>query len=498
MRLIAENLWTRIDGPYPVELLDEATSFCKTNYFFHPSFKAGHWDGRIRFIKFDSETECYHFPTGLLDRVIELLEKKQWRYEIVDNREFTPVEPNYELLSADGSGSKISLQHGKYYFQSAALDAMLMRGRGILKAGTGGGKTTIAAAMINSIGKRTLWLTHRRNLMYQTRERLQHHFGKPVGILGDSESEIQEVTVAMMQTVANVIADPEKNLPAYWFVKNAEVLIGDEGHHLSGPQFYSSFAFVSAQWRYLLTATPPNLHGEGMYLVAQTGPVIYEISAQELIKQGVLIPPRIWFVKYNNLSLPKSGLNWHAVYKNGVLNNPDRTAATTMVARQFASEKKPTLTLVVRVEHGQKLADAFEHAGVRTYFIRGSVTEKNRNKAFEALRLGELDNIVAVSSIFGEGADYPWLRAIINATGTKGGGDSSEGDTGHLTIQFLGRGLRPYKDKPHFDYVDFFDDAHKNIKQATLARVRTLENEGYSRFVKYYSDYQDDSTVAVG
>ncbi len=495
MRLVADDLWTTIDGEYPVGLLDPVTSYLPDGYFFMPSFKKGHSDGRVRFVKCDPSTKQYGFPTGLLDRVVKFLESKNWRYTLTDNRTFESVESNYQLLSGDGSKQPISLNQGKYSFQGAALDAMLMNGRGILKAGTGGGKTTIAAGLINSIGRRTVWLTHRKNLMYQTQARLQHHFGTKVGLLGDSVCEIENVTVAMMQTVSNVIAEPTKNPLAFWFLLNCEVLIGDEGHRLQGKQFYEAFKKIPAKWRYLLTATPPNADSEGLYLIAQTGNVVYTITPAELIAAGVLVPPRIWIVKYSSPDFPKA-TKWATAYAGGIVGNSSRNQANVDVAKQFQLEGKSALTLVMRINHGEYLTTCMNERKIPTEFIHGKVSEKKRDAIFKDLFSGKLAHVVAQATTVGEGTDMPELRALINATGMTGGGNKAEGDTGKDTLQFLGRGLRTSPGKTHFDYVDFFDTAHKTLKNATLDRVSTLESEGYAPYIKYYTEYLNDSLVA--
>jgi superfamily II DNA or RNA helicase len=433
----------------------------------------------------------------LLDRVVKHLESREWRYTLTDNRTFEPVDSNYELFAGDGSGHKISLNQGKYSFQGAALDALLMNGRGILKAGTGGGKTTIAAGVINSIQRRTVWLTHRKNLMYQTQRRLENHFGEKIGLLGDGECDIANITVAMMQTVSNVLAKPsleEHKLP-FWFLLNCQVVIGDEGHRLQGKQFYEAFKQIPARWRYLLTATPPKPDGEGLYLIAQTGDVVYTITPAELITAGVLVPPRIWIVKYNSPVFPKA-TKWASAYSNGIVHNSVRNAAIVDVAKQFKSESKSAMTLVMRINHGEELVTRMGAAHVRAEFIHGKVKEKTREQIFADLFGGALDHVVAQATTVGEGTDLPALRALINATGMTGGGNKAEGDTGKDTLQFLGRGLRTFPGKTYFDYVDFFDVCHKSMKQATLDRVSTLESEGYAAYIKYYTDYIPESVVA--
>lgn len=495
MKLIVEDIWTYIDGTYPKGLLDPVTSFRPDGYWFTPAFKKGWSDGYVRFVKQDSATKLWRFPTGFLARVLTLLEEKEWRYQVSDLRTYEPVEPVYELFDGNGEGRVIRLDTGKYSYQAAAVDAMLSSQRGIIHAGTGAGKTTLAAAAIKSINQNTLWLTHRTNLLYQTQRRIANHLGTPVGILGDSVCDIRKVTIAMVQSTANVLKDPDRNPSAHEYVKSCGCVIADEGHRLEGREFYNTFQEVPARWRFILTATP-RLEQEGLYLLAHTGSVIYRITPQQLIESGVLVKPRIYFVKYDQELQPKK-TPWQQAYVAGVVQNQARNAATAGVAQAFAAESKPTLLLVHRIEHGKVLQGLIEARGVKTAFIHGKVSQTDRDRIFEKLWVGQYQTVIAIASTVGEGTDLPKLLAVINATGTKGGGDSSDGDTGRDTIQMLGRGLRSSPGKSKFDYVDFVDTSHKTLTSATSARVNTLEEQGYSQYIKYWSEYVPDDVVQV-
>ena len=99
------------------------------------------------------------------------------------------------------------------------------------------------------------------------------------------------------------------------------------------------------------------------------------------------------------------------------------------------------------------------------------------------------DNEQATVSIEGEGSDFPQLECLINATGGKGGGDASDsGETGRVTIQILGRGMRKHPKKKTFDYVDFLDNSHRFLKNASRDRISTLRSEGYTEFIDFWEN----------
>jgi superfamily II DNA or RNA helicase len=166
--------------------------------------------------------------------------------------------------------------------------------------------------------------------------------------------------------------------------------------------------------------------------------------------------------------------------------------------RVFALEKKPSLVLVRQINHGKQILDVLEQRSLKAGWITGKTPMQDREFQLEDLWAGNLDTIVAQAETIGEGVDLPPLRALINATGTRGGGSSKEEETGRTTIQFMGRGLRQEPGKLYFDYVDFVDLGHRSTKRASLDRIDTLEAEGYGAFIRYWSDYQSDDLRRVG
>jgi superfamily II DNA or RNA helicase len=496
MELRIENNWTYIEGNYPKNLLDPVTSFLPKGYFFKPAYRKGFSDGRVRLVEWDPHLRKHRFPTGLLKLVVEHLDSQNWRYTLTDLREFEAAENSVvELL--DSKIGKVYLDRGKYSYQGDAVQASLAAGRGVIRVGTGGGKTELGAAILASIDQQSVWLTHRENLLYQAHARLQERLGKKIGLLGDGVEDLQKITVAMVQTVNNVLKAPEKRPQAYQWLMNCRAMMGDEIHHVDGgsKSWYGSIMALPAIWRFGLSATP-KFTGEGLYLLAVTGSVLYSVPSTELIRLGVLVPPRIWFATCDQPKLPKK-TDWATLYSQAVVHNHFRNTKIAEIAKVFAAEKKSTLILVKRLNHGENVLDCLNFAGLRPGWIHGKIAREARDAILEDLWKGQLDAVVAVAETLGEGTDLPPLRAIINATATRGGGDASDDGSGRVTIQILGRGLRSYPGKTHCDYVDFFDKSHKFLTDASKDRVNTLESEGYGAFIRYWDQYGFDGGAAT-
>jgi|GEM_PF-1426548 len=499
MRLIAHNLWTYVHGHYPVGLLDVPTSFLKPGCWFSKAYKSGAWDGRIRFTKYDRKTKMWRFPTGLLQSVCDFLDDREYRYELADCRDLPTAEP--QVVLHDDEKGEIRLDKGKWDYQAGVVASALSATRGVLKAATGSGKSEMGAAIIKSVGGQWSWLTHRTTLLHQTRKRLAMRLKQPIGILGDQEEDLQDVTVCMAQTLAHVFKKGGREHVRDW-CRTCVGIIGDEIHHLESDQWFGAFSQFPAVWRFGLTATPPRSEQGGMYLEAMTGPIVASVSARELIERGVLTPPRIWFIPILEPQVPdpptppgqkkKNKIEWPKLYKQAIVENDYRNRRVAEVAAIFQLEGKSSLILVRQLGHGRNILRVLKDRNVPAGWVHGKVPQAERDAQFEQLWSGELATIVAVCETVGEGVDLPELRAVINATGTRGGGSAKEEETGRVTIQVLGRGLRRCPGKKYFEYVDFVDSGHKQLQRASLARIETLEHEGYADSIRYWEDYQVD------
>jgi superfamily II DNA or RNA helicase len=485
MKLLArtDNTYVEAD-PMPRHIIDAATSYKQKGYFFAPAYRKGFWDGYVRFFKIDQKSGKWYFPTGFLDAVCATLDLAKYPYVLDDERVFEVPESQYVLKN--GSEPDLVLNEGIYSYQGAAIDACLAKGRGVVHACTGAGKTEIGAAVIKSYGKRTVWFTHRANLLRQTHARLSKRLGVPVGIAGDFDYEIRDISVVMVQTANNCDKPGREALKE--LIENAEVVIADEVHHLESDQWYNVFERLKAPYRFGLTATP-NFSGPGMALQAQTGGVIYKISAKDLVDAKVLVPPRIWIAQVPKTEIPKE-TTYKQVYKQGVVNNVVTNSLLADIASVLVSQDKIPLILVKQINHGEMIEKLLKAKKISSVFISGRDETQVREDAMMKLEKREYKAVVANADIMGEGVDYPFLRSLINATGTSGGGDGGEEDeTGRLTVQMLGRILRRQPGKEHSDYIDFMDTSHKFLKSAAKDRISTLESLGFGQFIKYWSEY---------
>lgn len=206
-KIIINNSYSKLVDTEPALLgiIDDVLSVKQPGYFFSPSFKNGVWDGKIRFLNKRTNT----FPSGLLEKVLKANESD---FEIVDDRKPIDVEvsPEIVLYEPDSPTGTITLRD----YQHEAVKKAIELKRGIVNVATNGGKTEIASGIIKELlphlksSQRILFITHSKEIMNQSAERIETRLGIKVGKVGDGVWDEKQVTIVMVPTISKHIEKP--------------------------------------------------------------------------------------------------------------------------------------------------------------------------------------------------------------------------------------------------------------------------------------------------
>ena len=93
-----------------------------------------------------------------------------------------------------------------YDYQEQAKAALVESGKGILQSAAGSGKTQIGIALACEIGEKTLWLTHTRDLLLQSKNRAEMYMNPDLtGTITEGRVHIgRGITFATVQTMCNL------------------------------------------------------------------------------------------------------------------------------------------------------------------------------------------------------------------------------------------------------------------------------------------------------
>lgn len=320
--------------------------------------------------------------------------------------------------------------------QIAALD--LLRGslragrrRPVLQIATGGGKTVVAAAIVEGAllkGRTVTFVVPALDLIDQTVAAFEREGINHIGVVQADHPRTDPtapVQVASVQTLARRQPGP------------ADVIIVDEAHI----RFASLSKWMQA-WSHVpfigLSATPWS-RGLGK----DFDDLLIAATTRDLIRDGYLSPFRVFAPSAPDLR----GVRTVAGdYHGGDLSNA--MSASGLVGDvvgewQRRAADLPTLVFGVDRSHGRRLTEEFAAAGVAVAYVDGTSSREERERIKAAFQTGAIRVIVSVATMT-TGVDLD-VRCIVLARPTQ-----SE----ILHTQIVGRGLRTAPGKERCIIID--------------------------------------------
>lgn len=172
--------------------LSELLSYQVSGYENMSNFQNGNWDGRSSFFNFKKST----FPAGFVLMVKNKFEQMGHQVQIIRPKVPEPIgDPE---MKVDLFG-----RTPEYEYQYECVERLLKQHQMIARIATGGGKTRCSKLAISRIGRKTLFLTTRKTLMYQMKKSVESTMNIEVGVIGDSVMNVKPfVNVGMVQTIA--------------------------------------------------------------------------------------------------------------------------------------------------------------------------------------------------------------------------------------------------------------------------------------------------------
>lgn len=460
-----------------MDILDRITSFYVEGYQYTKAFRNGwydnksgkfrHWDGKKHLI-----TKSGVFPTGLLARITNCLDENDWEYEIIDNR----------AKVKQGKPKKIKHYKPRDY-QQEVLNAAIQHERGMIRVGTGGGKTACAGMITAHFNVPSMIYVVGKDLLYQFHKEMTKMLGNQVGIIGDGQCDVKKYNICSIWTAVTafdlktkvslddedwspeiISIDSAQKTEIRKAIQNSNLAIYDEAHFIATDTIQSIFK-AAKKCKYVFGMTGTNWRDDGADLLLESvcGKRIFNMPSSKLIEQGYLVPPKISMIAVPpwHEPLPK---NYPSVYKNYITENDVRNGLVVQSARKLLEMGRRPLILVRYLSHGERIAAALED--VPLYFVNGDVDGETREEVKRDFQEGSLKCLIA-SSVFDIGVDIPCLDALILA----GGGKSTV-----RTLQRIGRVIRRSEGKKDAIVVDFLDDA-RYLEKHSAARVAVYETE---------------------
>ena len=309
---------------------------------------------------------------------------------------------------------------------------------------TGAGKTVTFAEIIRrAFPRRALVLAHRKELVYQARDKIATMTGWRVDVeMGDSRADMgcmfggPRVVVSTIQTQSSG-GDGGGRMTRF-DPRLFGVVVVDEGHHSTSPQWRRVLEWYTngnPNIRVLgVTATPDRADEESLGQVYNTVAFDYEIA--DAINDGWLLPVVQQMVNVQGLDFSQcrttaGDLNGADLAK--VMEYEENLHRIVAPSIEIIGNKR-TLVFSASVEHAERMAEMFNrHRPGMAAWVCGSTPEEERDRINKDFRSGKIQ-IVCNCGIYTEGADFPAVEVVIMARPTK---------SRSLYAQMAGRALRP-------------------------------------------------------
>lgn len=392
--------------------------FCDTNlkinnpeYF--KKLQMGRWIGSTptQLYLYAKDGNKLHIPSGTWEKIRPLIPNGTYVETDLANNS------HVDYRDSKGKNSQVPL----YDYQEKAVNEILTHNYGILQAPCGSGKTQIGIDLAIKLKKKTLWLTHTKDLLNQSRERAAQYVDpKLLGTISEGKVNISDgITFATVQTMSKL------DLPLYRLTW--DLIIVDECHRVTGtPTALTMFSRVlnnlAAFRKYGLSATVHR--GDGM--IAGTLAIMGEIVST--------VPDCAVADKTINVAVKeiRTGVGVSETFQNpdGTINYPDlvnylveNQERSKFIAEKLAeSRENSNLIMSDRLQHLRDIIEHLKALGVsedEIKMIDGSMVSKKgkeqRKQALIDMKSGKAKYLFASYSLAKEGLDIPNLNRLFMA-----------------------------------------------------------------------------------
>ena len=360
-----------------------------------------------------------------------------------------------------------------YDYQEAAKEAMLKAYYGILQSPAGSGKTQVGIALAAALGRKTLWLTHTRDLLSQSKNRAEQYMSPSLtGTITEGRVQIgKAITFATVQTMCNLDLGRYRDV---W-----DCIIVDECHRVAGTptsvtQFSKVLNSLAARHKYGLSATVHRADGMIAATYALLGQIAYQVPdaavAEKVMTVSVLPRPT-----HQGLSREFLDTDGTIIYAKLVNFLADRYDRNELIAADLVENRNHyNLILSDRLSHLEYLMKHLPHdLRDQAVMVDGKMTSKKakamREQAIEDMRQGHKRYLFATYSLAKEGLDIPRLDRLYLATPQK--------DYAVIT-QSIGRIARTFEGKTEPVVYDYVDEGIQYLVRSYKKRCATYRKQG--------------------
>lgn len=353
-------------------------------------------------------------------------------------------------------------------YQEEAVDAIIKKKRGVVKAPARSGKTVLSTAAVCRIGDKTLIMASQRDWLMgfyetfagsDTQKALTDIKPSKIGFAKTYEDFVKyDVCLVTVQTFWS----PRGQKLLRRIRKLFPVVVCDEIHTGAAPKYASVLAKLTCKFKIGLSGTPNRKDGRFVLMRNLMGPTIYEAVVKRL-------RPTVSLVRTQYTANHRGGVLWTRMV-SALEKDPKRLKLIAQWAIKDAkaghmvliplSQIIPIKALVMAINKiaGRKLAYAFTGQLGTQIDKKTGKKRKQRDIYIEAARNYKLKILVGTGKLLSTGINIPRASCLY---------DVAMSSNKENAEQRVSRILTPWDDKPPPKLRIFLDDS--NVRRKCLA-----------------------------
>jgi superfamily II DNA or RNA helicase len=334
----------------------------------------------------------------------------------------------YRVVDARASGCPMTVRHRypkggvPWDHQERMVVAAMARQNCLLRAETGGGKTSAALALACRVGRWMLVIVHTKGLLKQWVERIREECGLreiDIGIVQGPTRRLAPLTVVMQKTLA-IRPLVEDQMAMFGTV------VFDEVQTAAADTFFAAIDPFPAQYRIGISKDERRRDGREYMIRDLFGDVVAEVPRQEVVQKGIvhdvqvaLVPtgyePPGWYRQAKASGNPFR-IRWaHTKLQGELATDPGRITIAADLAAQEARAGHVVALLADRRAACERLAAGLVARGFPPgVMVGGPENEREFDEAVRNAASGKIRTVVGTIKAVGTGIDVPTLdRAVL-------------------------------------------------------------------------------------
>ena len=410
-----------------------------------PAVRLGRWDGKVSYFSLAGATYI-----NLLPDIIPIIEQSGYDITVDDVRQYSTnfaFDQVTETTFAHKAWPKAHPAEGQPIllrdYQVDIVNRFLSNPQCIQEVATGAGKTIMTATLSASVQShgRSIVIVPNKSLVTQT-EADYRNVGLDVGVyFGDRKELGHQHTICTWQSL-NILLKNTKSgdtdVTIGEFIEGVVCVIVDEVHMAKADALKTLLTGVMSHVpiRWGLTGTVPKEDYNRLALTCTLGPVIGQLSANELQEQGVLAQCHVNIVQLLDHKEFKS----YQTELKYLLENAERLDYIGSLIERIRGTGN-TLILIDRVAAGRALVERIQDA----VFLSGATKNAERQEEYDEVATATNKVLVCTYGIAAVGINVPRIFNLVLI---------EPGKSFVRVIQSIGRGIRKASDK---DFVQIWD-----------------------------------------